>query len=143
MLTATTGRSSATTITHHTDKDQSESNSKSQEEESLNSRDESNDGFLLDIVLLQVLSSLLLHRTTNLSNKNNTFRSFVLHEDFQNVDVLGSGERISSDSDAERLTESNLGGCVDSFVSESSGSGDDTYKRESLSEGKRRRRKGR
>jgi hypothetical protein len=62
------------------------------------------------VVLGEVGGSLLLHRSTNLSNQNNTLSLGVLEEDLDDVDVLGAGEGVTTDTDGERLSETGEGG---------------------------------
>jgi len=73
------------------------------------------------VVLLQEVGSILLGRTTNLTNHDDSVRLFVLEENLQAVDEVGSREGITADSDDERLSKTGLSGLVDGFVGESTG----------------------
>lgn len=63
-----------------------------------------NGSMLYRIVLSQVLGSSLFCSTTNLADKNNSLGFWVIKEDFQTVDEIGSVERITTNTNAERLT---------------------------------------
>jgi len=83
---------------------------------------EANDG--LGAVGRDPLSSLLLSRTSNLSNHDDSLGLGVVLEPLQAVDKVGSVERIASNSDASRLAEANGGSLVNSLISERSRAGD-------------------
>jgi len=76
--------------------------------------------------LLEELGGVLLGRTTNLTNHDDTVGVGVLSEDLEAVDEVGTGEGVTANSDNERLTKTGLGGLVDGLVSESTGTRDDT-----------------
>ena len=71
-------------------------------------------------------SGILLGATTDFANHDDTVSLPVLEEDLQAVDEVGSREGIATDTDDERLTKAGLGGLVDGFVGEGSGTGDNT-----------------
>jgi hypothetical protein len=52
----------------------------------------------------------------------------VFKEEFDHVNVLGAREGVSTDANAERLAETNIGSLRDGLVGEGTGTGDDTYK---------------
>ena len=87
---------------------------------------EADNGLVGGVVLLQEVGGILLSGSTNLSNHDDTVCLAVLEEDLQAVDEVGSGERITTNTDDERLSKASLGGLVDSFVGEGSGAGDNT-----------------
>lgn len=74
----------------------------------------------------EVFSSLLFGVTTDLTDHHDTLGLWVVEEDFEAIDEVGAVEWITTNTNAEGLAESSLGGLVDSFVSEGSGSRDDT-----------------
>ena len=78
------------------------------------------------VELLQELGGLLLGAASDLSNEDNTLSVGVLQEDGQAVDEVGSVEGITTNTDAEGLAKTDLGGLVDSLVGKSTGTGDDT-----------------
>lgn len=88
--------------------------------------DERNNWLASSIVLLQEIGSLLLSRSSNLSNHDDTIGLTILKEDSQAVDEIGSGEWVTADTDNKGLTKTALGGLVDCLVGEGSGAGDDT-----------------
>lgn len=93
------------------------------------SSDEADDGLGRSpslVVLLEELGRVLLHRSTDLTNDDDTLSSRVVEQDSEGVDVGGSGERVSSDTNDERLTETDVGGLGDSLVVERSRSRDDS-----------------
>jgi len=49
----------------------------------------------------------------------------ILEENLDHVNVLRSGEGISSDADAERLSQTNIGSLCDRFVRQRAGTGND------------------
>lgn len=59
---------------------------------------------LYRIVHSQVLGSFFFSSTTDFTDENNAFRFWVVEEDFQTVDKVGTVERITSDTHTERLT---------------------------------------
>lgn len=76
------------------------------------SSDEGGDGLGVGalVVLGEVGSGLLLHRSTDLSDQNDTLSLGVLEEDLDDVNVLGAGEGVTTDTDGERLSEAGEGG---------------------------------
>lgn len=76
------------------------------------SGDEGGDGLGVRalVVLGQVSGGLLLHRSTDLSDQNDTLSLGVLEEDLDDVNVLGAGEGVTTDTDGERLAEAGEGG---------------------------------
>jgi hypothetical protein len=88
--------------------------------------DEADNRLVGRVVLLQEVGGVLLSGTTNLTNHNDTVSLFILEEDFQAVDEVGSGEGVTTNANNERLTKAGLGGLVDSFVGKSTGARDDT-----------------
>lgn len=87
------------------------------------------------VVPLQVFGCLFFHGTTDFTDKDDTFCSGVLQENLDDVDVLGTGsgersaiapsaslrvylpgEGVTTDTDGQRLTETDQGGLVDGFV---------------------------
>ena len=87
---------------------------------------EADNGLVGRVVLLQEVGGILLSGTTNLANHDDTVSLLVLEEDVQAVDEVGSREWVTTNTNDERLTKAGLGGLVDGFVGESSGTGDDT-----------------
>lgn len=75
---------------------------------------------------LEELGRVLLHGSSDLSDDDDTLGSGVLQQDFEGVDVGGSREGISSDSNDERLSESDSGGLVNGLVVEGSRTRDDS-----------------
>lgn len=78
------------------------------------------------VVGLEELSGLLLSGTTNLADHDDTVCLLVLREDLETVDEVGAAERVTTDTDDERLTQAGLSGLVDSLVGQGTGTGDDT-----------------
>ena len=76
--------------------------------------------------LLEELGCVLFSRSTNLTNHDDTVRLGVLSEDLKAVDEVGAVERVTANTNDERLAEAGLGGLVDSLVGEGSGTRDDT-----------------
>lgn len=74
------------------------------------SSDESDNGFVVRVVRLDVFRGVFLHRSTNLTDEDNTFRLGVGEEHFDDIDVLGTWEGVSTDTDSEGLTEAGEGG---------------------------------
>lgn len=78
------------------------------------------------VELPQVLGSLLLSGTTNLTNHDDTISLLVLDKDLQAVNEVGAAERVTANADDERLSQTGLGSLVDGLVGQSTGSGDNT-----------------
>jgi hypothetical protein len=99
--------------------------------------DESNNrlGFTSSFVVpFQILSSFLLHRTTNFPNDHNTWKGDekifspiserktqtfcigVIEENLDYVDMLCAWEGVSSNSDTQRLPKSNVGGLRNGLI---------------------------
>lgn len=55
-----------------------------------------------------------------------TFSVGVFQEDGETVDKVGTVERVTTDTNAQGLTETDLGGLVDSFVGQGTGTRNDT-----------------
>lgn len=70
------------------------------------------------VVLLEVGSGLLLHGTTNFADEDDTFRTGVGKEDLDNVDVLGTGEGVTANTNGEGLTKTSESGLVNGLVSQ-------------------------
>jgi hypothetical protein len=90
-----------------------------------NTGNEADYGLVGRVVLLEKVCGVLLGGTTNLSNHNDTVGLLILKEDFQAVDEVGSRERVSANTDDERLAKAGLGSLVHGLVGEGSGAGDD------------------
>lgn len=72
----------------------------------------------------EVFSSLLFGITTDLTDHHDTLGVGVVEEDLEAINEVRAVERITSDTDAESLTESGLGSLMDGFVGESTRSRD-------------------
>ena len=72
--------------------------------------DESDDWFVVLVVLLDVFRRVFLHGSTDLSDEDDTLGLGVREEDLDDVNVLGSWEWVSSDTDGQGLSESSEGG---------------------------------
>ena len=72
--------------------------------------DESDNRLVVLVVLLDVLGGVLLHRASDLADQDDTLGLGVREEDLDDVDVLGSGEGVTTDTDGEGLTETGEGG---------------------------------
>lgn len=70
------------------------------------------------VVLLEVGSGLLLHGTTNFADEDDTFRTGVGKENLDNVDVLGTGEGVTANTNGEGLTKTSKSGLVNGLVSQ-------------------------
>lgn len=88
--------------------------------------DERNNWLASSVVLLQEIGSLLLSRSSDLSDHDDTIGLSIFKEDSQAVDEVGSGEWVTTDTDDKGLAKTALGGLVDGLVGKSSGTGDDT-----------------
>ena len=71
-----------------------------------------------EVVLLEVLGSILLHRTADLTNDHDTLGLGVLEEELDHVSGGRTREGVTTDTDDERLAETDLGGLVHSLVRE-------------------------
>lgn len=60
---------------------------------------ESDDGLVVRVVGSNVFCGIFFHGTTDFTNKDETFGLWVGKEDLDNVNVLSSGEGVTSDSD--------------------------------------------
>lgn len=78
------------------------------------------------VVLLEELGSILFVVASNLTDEDDSLGLGVANEDIEAIDKVGAVEGISSDSDAERLAEADVGGLVDGLVGQSSGSRHDS-----------------
>ena len=83
---------------------------------SANTSNEGNGGLVVDVVGLEELGGVLLGRTTDLTDHDDTVGLGVLEEDLQAVDEVGAGEGVTADTDDERLAKAGLGGLVDGLV---------------------------
>lgn len=81
--------------------------------------------FLYRIELRQVVSSLLLSHTADLSNQDDALRFGILEEHIEAIDEVGAVERITANADAQRLAQTHLRGLVHSLIGEGARSGDD------------------
>ena len=72
------------------------------------------------VVPLKILGSLLLHGPTNFTNDNNTVGVGVLEEDLDDIDVLGAGEGVTTDSDAQGLTQADVSSLCDGLIGKGS-----------------------
>ncbi len=79
-----------------------------------------------NVVSLEVSSTLLLGRATDLTDHDDTLGLGVLHELAENVDEVSAVERITTDADASALAKTNGGGLVHGLISEGTRAGDDT-----------------
>jgi hypothetical protein len=86
---------------------------------------EADNGLVGGVVLLQEVCGVLLGRTTNLADHDDTVRLLVLQEDLQAIDEVGAGEGVAADAHDEGLAEAGLRGLVDGFVGEGTRAGDD------------------
>lgn len=59
-------------------------------------------------MLDQIRGCFFLGITTNLTDQHNSFRLRIAQEYFQAIDKVSSVERISADSNAQRLSQANL-----------------------------------
>ena len=87
---------------------------------------EADNGLVGGVVLLQEVGSVFLGRTTNLTNHDDAVSLFVLEEDVQAVNEVGTGEGVTTNTNNEGLTKAGLGSLVDGFVGKSSGARDNT-----------------
>ena len=76
------------------------------------------------VVLLQVLSSLLLSLSSDLTNHDDSLGLVVVDEALKAVDEVGAVEGITTDANTEGLAKTNHGGLMNSFVGESARPGD-------------------
>jgi len=88
--------------------------------------DEADHGLPAGVGLLQEVSGVLLSRTTDLADHDDSISLRVLKEDTQAVDEVGAGEGVTTDTDHKGLAEPGLGGLVDGFVGQGTGARDDT-----------------
>lgn len=78
------------------------------------------------VVGLDEVGSILLGGSTNLTNHNNTVGLLILQEHVEAVDEVGTREGVTTNTDDERLAKTLLGGLVDGFVGQSTGTRYDT-----------------
>lgn len=71
---------------------------------------ESDDGLVVVVVGGNVLGGIFLHGASDLTDQDDTLSLGIREEDLDDVNVLGAGERVSSDSDREGLSEADVGG---------------------------------
>ena len=76
------------------------------------------------VVLLQVLRSLLLRFTSNLTNHDDSLSLGIIDETLKAVDEIGAVEGIATNTDTEGLSKTHHGGLVDGFICESARPGD-------------------
>lgn len=69
-------------------------------------------------MLLEVGSGLLLHGTTNFADEDDTLCTGVGKENLDDVDVLGTGEGVTANTNGEGLTETSERGLVNGLVSQ-------------------------
>lgn len=68
-------------------------------------------------------------RLIGISTEDKEFRTFgvvILEEQLDDIDVLGTGEGVASDTNAEGLTETDTSGLGDGLVCQRAGARDDT-----------------
>lgn len=87
---------------------------------------ERHDWLASSVVLFQEIGRLLLGRTSNLANHDDTVGLTILEEDAQAVDEVGAGEWVTADTDNEGLSQTGLGGLVDGLIGQCAGAGDNT-----------------
>lgn len=87
--------------------------------------DEADGGLVEPVVGLEELGGVLLGAATDLTDHDDTVGLGVLEEDLQAVDEVGTGERITANTDDERLAKTGLGSLVDRLVGQGAGPGDD------------------
>ena len=90
-------------------------------------RNETDGWFVCGVVRFQKFRRVFLRRSTNLSDHDDPVCFFVFEEDGQTVDEVGSGKRVTTDADDERLAEACLCGLIDSFVGKGARAGDYAY----------------
>lgn len=78
------------------------------------------------VVLHKIIGGLFLGHTTDLTDQDDALGVWILQEDLQAVDEVGSVERIASNADAQRLAQADLGRLVDGFVGQRAGPGHDS-----------------
>ncbi|EEQ39474.1 hypothetical protein CLUG_03603 [Clavispora lusitaniae ATCC 42720] len=78
------------------------------------------------VMLLQELRSFFLGSTTNLTNQNDTLGFWVVQVQGQGVDEVCTWEWVTTHTNDQRLTQANVGGLRNGFVSQSTGSRNDT-----------------
>ena len=86
---------------------------------------ESNDWFLLGVVLANPLGSHFLVLSSDFSDDDDAFGFGVDHELLEDVDEVGSVEWVSADAHNSALAKTSLGGLVNSLISEGSRSTND------------------
>jgi hypothetical protein len=81
--------------------------------------DETDDGLLVwaHVVLCEVLCSVFLHGTADLTDENDALGARVGEEDLDDVDVLRAGEGVTADTDGQGLAEACEGGLAEDEVS--------------------------
>jgi hypothetical protein len=82
--------------------------------------DETHDGQVAVIVLREPFSSLLFSLSSDLSNHDYSLGFGVTHKLLENIDEVGSVEGITSNSHDGGLTETHMGGLVNSLIGEGS-----------------------
>lgn len=78
------------------------------------------------VVLGEVLCGVFFHGTADFTDENDTFGLVVVEQELDEVEGGGTGEGVTSDTDTEGLTKTDLGGLVDGLVRQGTGTGDDT-----------------
>lgn len=78
------------------------------------------------VVLAEEIGSVLLCRTADLANHDDTVGFLVLEEDLEAVDEVGAREGIATNADNKGLAQTSLGGLVDGLVGQGARTGDDT-----------------
>jgi len=66
---------------------------------------ESNDWLVVRVVGLDVFGGILFHGTTDFTDQNDTFSLGVRKEDLDDIEMLSTRERVSSDSNGQGLTK--------------------------------------
>lgn len=85
------------------------------------------DGRLVGLVLaLEESSGVFLGATADFTDHDDSVGLLVLKEDTEAVNEVGSGEGVTADTDNKRLAKAGLGGLVDGFIGEGTGSGNNT-----------------
>lgn len=82
--------------------------------------DEADNWLSSQVVVSQEICGLLLCRSTDLTNHDDTIGLLILQEDSQAVDEVGSREWITTNTNDQRLTKTSLSGLIYSLVCESS-----------------------
>ena len=87
---------------------------------------ESNDGLSFWVILGEPFASLFFIFTSDFSNHYDTFSFGVFHESGENINEVGSIERIATNANDSGLAQSLLGWLVDSLVGQGAWPGHNT-----------------